>query len=59
MPSLGSRLDGPPQGGQGASGHYVYWISFAFPAEQTVVQNGIKTLADFSRQNFREVVAEA
>ena len=49
MPSLFSRLAGPPQGGQGANGQYVYWISFALPAEQTVVQNGIKTLADFSR----------
>ena len=38
---------------------YVYWICFAFPAEQTVAQNGIKIIADFSRQNFREVAAEA
>ena len=41
------------------NGQYVYWVSFAFPAEQTVAQHGIKTLADFSWQNFREVVAEA
>ena len=38
---------------------HVYWIWFAFPAKQTVAQNGIKIPADFSRQNFREVAAEA
>ena len=59
MLSLFRRLDGPPQGGQGVNGQYVYWISFAFPAEQTVAQNGIKTPADFSRQSSREVAAEA
>ena len=59
MPSLIGRLDGPPQGGQGQNGQYVYWICFAFPSEETVAEHGIKTPADFSRQTFREVVAEA
>ena len=59
MSSLTSRLDGPPQGGQGQNGQYVYWICFAFPTDDTVARHGVKTPADFDRDSFRTVVAEA
>jgi hypothetical protein len=59
MPSLLGKLDGPPQGGQGSNGQYVYWICMVFPTEQTVAEHSVKTPADFDRETFRQVVAEA
>ena len=31
----------------------------AFPSEETVAEHGVKTPADFDRESFRQVVAEA
>ena len=59
MPSLLNTLDGPPQAGQGSNGQYVYWITMAFPSEETVAEHGMKTPADFDRESFRQIVAEA
>ena len=42
MPSLLNTLDGPPQAGQGSNGQYVYWITMAFPSEETVAEHGMK-----------------
>ena len=42
MLSLLNTLDGPPQAGQGSNGQYVYWITMAFPSEETVAEHGMK-----------------
>ena len=59
MPSLLTKLDGPPQQGQGQNGQYVYWVCMVFPSDETVAEHGVKTPADFTRTTFREMVHEA
>ena len=39
MPSLVSKLEGPPQEGRGQNGQYVYWICMVFPPDETVTQS--------------------
>ena len=46
MLGLLSRLDGPPQGGQGQNGQYVYWICMAYPSEAIVREHGVKVKAN-------------
>jgi hypothetical protein len=59
MPSLVSKLEGPPQEGRGQNGQYVYWICMVFPSDETVATHGCKTPADFDRQSFRVACVEA
>ena len=59
MPSLLSKLEGPPQQGRGQNDQYVYWICMVFPSEETVATHGCRTPADFTRESFREACVEA
>ena len=38
---------------------YCWWITFAFPHEETVARLGLKTPADFSRASFMEACVAA
>ena len=57
MNSLISKLEGPPRGGQGSNGQYVYWICMAYASDQTIAR-GAKTPADFDRKTFCETVVQ-
>ena len=52
MPSPLTKLDGPPQQGQGQNGQYVYWVCMVFPSDETVAEHGVKTPADFTHTTF-------
>ena len=49
---------GPHQHGRGVQGQYVYWITQSHPTADVVERLGLRAPAEFSRTEFRELVAE-
>ena len=59
MPSLLTKLDGPPQQGQGQNGQYVYWVCMVHPKPATVARRSVRLPGSHTRTEFRQVVMEA
>ena len=53
------ELTGPSQRGRGVHGRYGYWICMQHPKPETVQRTGVKTLADFDRTTFREMLVKS
>ena len=49
------QADGPFQNGRGVRGQYVYWITMPMPKPETVATHGVKTPAEYSREQFIEL----
>ena len=52
-------LNGPAQHGRGVQGQYVYWLTFSHPKPETVERFGVKTPAEFTREEFTTLVVDA
>jgi len=50
---------GPVQAGRGVQGQYVYWITMSQPKPETIEQLGVKVPADFTRDEFSELIVKA
>ena len=50
--------DGPGQNGRAKQGQYVYLIVFSRPASETVQRLRLKTPADFSKTQFRDLALQ-
>ena len=53
------ELTGPSQRGRGVHGRYGYWICMQHPKPETVQRTGVKTLVDFVRITFREMLVKS
>ena len=53
------ELIGPSQRGRGVHGRYGYWICMQQPKPETVQRTGVKTLVDFVRITFREMLVKS
>ena len=53
------ELIGQSQGGSGIHGRYGSLICIQHPKPETVQRTGVKTLADFVRITFREVLVKS
>ena len=49
---------GPPQGGQGVQGQYVYAVIMPQPTQEVLQRTGVKQPSDFDRTTFREMVVQ-